>query len=123
MDTDKWLTRLIAGTVCLLAVLMVLTACWQVLNGYEADKNIHDLTYLIVGGLLSQVTTHAVQTVKDGMQNVQVPAPLVPADVLATPDAPTPTPAALEAPADAPSDAMPDPDGADPGVLEPDPAR
>lgn len=85
MESDRWLTRLIAGTVCGLGAVLVLTLCWQVIQGYEADKNIHDLTYLIVGGLLSQVTTHAVQAVKDGMQNVQVPAPLIPGDVLAPP--------------------------------------
>lgn len=88
MDTDHWLTRLIAGTVCALALVFAITACWQVIEGYEADKNIHDLLYLIVGGLLSQVTTHAVAAVKDGMQNVQVPAPLVPAPALTASDEP-----------------------------------
>lgn len=85
MNTDPWLSRLITATVCILAAVFAVTACWQVIDGYEADKNIHDLLYLIVGGLLSQVTTHAVQAVKDGMQNVQVPAPLVPADTVLTP--------------------------------------
>lgn len=93
MDTDRWLSRGIAGTVCLLALVFAVTASWQVIEGYEADKNIHDLLYLIVGGLLSQVTTHAVQAVKDGMQNIQVPAPLVPDTTLAAPDAaPAPIP-------------------------------
>lgn len=85
MDTDPYLSRLIGWTVCVVTVLMVATLCWQALNGYEADKNIHDLTYIIVGGLVSQVTVHAVQKVKDGMQNVQVPAPLIPDDSLAAP--------------------------------------
>jgi hypothetical protein len=84
-ETDPWLSRGIAGTVCVLAVLLAGTACWQVGHGYETDKNIHDLLYLIVGGLLSQVTTHAIQQVKDGMQNVQVPAPLIPDTTLASP--------------------------------------
>lgn len=88
MDTDRWLTRLIAGTVCGLAVVFAITASWQVINGYEADKNVHDLLYLIVGGLLSQVTTHAVQAVKDGMQQIQVPAPLIPDDSLTAPAVP-----------------------------------
>jgi hypothetical protein len=88
-ETDRWLTRLIAGTVCALAVVFAVTACWQVIEGYEADKNVHDLLYLIVGGLLGQVTTHAVQAVKDGMQNVQVPAPLIPDDSLKVDPIPT----------------------------------
>lgn len=86
MDTDPYLTKLIAWTVCIIAVGMVGTLCWQVIEGYEADKNLHDLTYLIVGGLLSQVTTHVIAKVKDGMQTVQVPAPLVPDTALAAPD-------------------------------------
>jgi hypothetical protein len=90
-ETDPWLTRLIAGTVCALAVVFAVTACWQVVEGYEADKNIHDLLYLIVGGLLSQVTTHVVQKVKDGMQQIQVPAPLLPDDSLTAPSV-TPIP-------------------------------
>lgn len=107
MDTDRILSRLIAGTVCAAALIMILTLCWQVVHGYETDKGVHDLTYLIVGGLLSQVTTHAVQAVKDGMQQVQVPAPLVPADALAAPADVVPA-----------TDAMPDPTNSDPGPLD-----
>lgn len=106
MATDKFLSRLIAIAVVTYGIVALGTMCYQVLTGYEADKEVHDLTYLIVGGLIGRLTTSSTHPVPEGAQQVNVPDPL-------------PAPAAAPVPVPA---GMADPDGADPGILEPDPA-
>lgn len=81
---DKLLARIITMSVCLYGGVLLATACVQSLKGYETDGNIKELAYLIVGGLLSQVTTRGNKEEPEGTQQVSVPDPL-PAPVEAAP--------------------------------------
>jgi hypothetical protein len=81
---DKFLARVITVSVCIYAGALLATACVQSLKGYETDGNIKELAYLIVGGLLSQITTRGNKEEPAGTQQVSVPDPL-PAPVKAEP--------------------------------------
>ena len=73
---DKLLARVITISVCLYGGVLLGTACIQSLKGYETDGNIKELAYLIVGGLLSQITTRGNKEEPEGTQQVSVPDPL-----------------------------------------------
>ena len=74
--TDKLLARTITFTVCALAGLCVIAMAYQTLNGYESDGNLKELTYLIVGALVGQITTRGNKDEPEGTQQVSVPDPL-----------------------------------------------
>lgn len=84
--TDRFLARLITVTVCGLAAILVGLMGVQALNGYESDSNLKELTYLIVGALVGQITTRGNKDEPEGTQQVSVPDPL-----------PAPAPASVEA--------------------------
>lgn len=86
---DKLLARIITISVCIYAGALLATACVQSLKGYETDGNIKELAYLIVGGLLSQITTRGNKDEPAGTQQVSVPDPL-PAPVKTAPAADVP---------------------------------
>src|SRR5688572_12840417 len=74
--TDRFLARTITITVCLLAALCVIAMMVQTLGGYESDSNLKELTYLIVGALVGQITTRGNKDEPEGTQQVSVPDPL-----------------------------------------------
>lgn len=57
MSTDRWLTKVIATTVCLLALAVTVTACVMFLNQMAVPDPLDRLATLLLGGLLGRLTT------------------------------------------------------------------
>ena len=57
MSSDKWLTRAIATTVCLLALAVTVTACVMFLQQMAVPDPLDRLVTLLLGGLLGRLTT------------------------------------------------------------------
>lgn len=89
MINDKYLTRLVGWTVCILAGLSVAAAIYQaVVQHKKVDSELHDLVILLAGGILTAFRTgHA-----PGESDAPVAVKTAPGDTVATepahPDAP-----------------------------------
>lgn len=54
--TDKWLTRLFGITVCILAGLATMTACWLFLQQHPVPDPLDRFLTFLAGALVSRIT-------------------------------------------------------------------
>ena len=57
MTTDRWLTRLVALTVCAMAVLVTVTACTLFFREVAVPDPLDRLVTFLLGGLVGRLTT------------------------------------------------------------------
>ncbi len=57
MTTDRWLTRLIAATVCGMAVLVTMTACVLFFREVAVPDPLDRLVTFLLGGLVGRLTS------------------------------------------------------------------
>jgi hypothetical protein len=57
MTTDRWLTRLIAATVCALTVLVTMTACVLFFREVAVPDPLDRLVTFLLGGLVGRLTS------------------------------------------------------------------
>lgn len=80
MTTDRWLTRLIAATVCGMAVLVTVTACVLFFREVAVPDPLDRLVTFLLGGLVGRLTSSK----SDGAVEVTT----APGDVVAVEAAP-----------------------------------
>lgn len=57
MTTDKWLSRLFGITVCALAVMVTMTACWLFLQHTAVPDPLDRLVTFLLGALVGRITS------------------------------------------------------------------
>lgn len=91
MSGDRWITRLIAITVCVLATSVTMTACYLFTQEIAVPDPLDRLVTFLLGGLVGRLTASSTKEPQD-VQVVNMPEDPVPvAPDLA--DAPEPPPA------------------------------
>lgn len=56
MTGDRWITRLIAVTVCVLATTVTATACWLFTQQMDVPDPLDRLVTFLLGGLVGRLT-------------------------------------------------------------------